>query len=114
MSEKRNSRARGAKVMQELRQRRAARMGRGRATKVEDGAFEQVKEKMVMRIYGVSSEKAKEIIAGRTAEAAAREAETRAKREKSGGISRRRVRSDDDEWMPMEDIIGVEVGESDD
>ena len=39
MSDKDKRRARGAKVMQELRQRRAARMGRGRATKVEDGVL---------------------------------------------------------------------------
>ena len=106
MSEKRDRRARGAKVMQELRQRRAARMGRGRATKVEDGAFEQVKEKMVMRIYGVSSEKAKEIIAERTAEAAAREAENRAKREKRVTNFHRRAHADaDDEWIPASEIF---------
>ena len=106
MSEQRNSRARGAKVMQELRQRHAARMGRGRATKVEDGAFEQVKVMMVMRMYGVSGEKAKEIIAGRAAETAAREAENSAKREKRVTNFHRRAHADaDDEWIPASEIF---------
>ena len=106
MSDKDKRRARGAKVMQELRQRRAARMGRGRATKVEGAAFEQVKVKMVMRIYGVSAEEAKEIIAGRMAEAAAREAENSAKREERVRNFHRRVRAaDDDEWIPASEIF---------
>lgn len=82
-------------------------------TKVKGDLLEQVKEKMVMRIYKVSGEMAKEIVAKRAAESAAREAEKKAKREKRLG-NRRRVRGDDDEWIPMKDIIGMEVGESDD
>ena len=114
MSEKDNRRGRTAQVIRAIRRRRTARKERGRMAKIEGDLFEQMKVNMVMRIYGVSSKRAKAIVSKRAAESAAREAENRAKREKSGGISRRRVRSDDDEWMPMEDIIGMEVGESDD
>ena len=78
MSEKRNSRARGAKVMQETMRPNAR----------------------------IRDEKAKEIIAGRTAEAAAREAENRAKREKRVANFHRRAHADaDDEWIPASEIF---------
>ena len=59
--------------------------------------FEQVKVKMVMRIYGVSSERAKEIIAGRVAEKAALEAESGEKHERGIRTLCRRIFDDDDE-----------------
>lgn len=106
MSDKDKRRARGALVMRELRQRRAARKVMGRAVKVEGAAFEQVKVKMVMRIYGVSVEEAKKIIAKRAAEVSALEAENSAKREKRVRNFHRRVRaSDDDEWIPASEIF---------
>ena len=106
MSDKDKRRARGALVMRELRQRRAARKVMGRAVKVEGAAFEQVKVKMVMRIYGVSCEQAKEIIVDRMAESAAREAENEAKREKRARNFRCRVRDeDDDEWISASEIF---------
>ena len=114
MSEKNMKRIVAARVMRDIRRRRAARKAMERTPKVKEDLFEQVKEKMVMRIYGVSSKRAKEIVAKRAAESAAREAENRARCEKSVGNSRRRVRSNDDEWIPMEDIIGMEVGEPED
>ena len=76
--------------------------------------LEQVKVKMVMRIYGVSSERAKEIVAERMAERAALEAEDKAKRGKRAGNSRRRARGEDDERIPVEDLLRMEVGEFDD
>ena len=114
MNDEHKRRARAAEIRRQVQKRRTARATGCHGKEIAEGLFEQLKAKMVMRIYGVSSKRAKEIVAKRAAESAAREAENRAKREKSGGISRRRVRSDDDEWSPMEDIIGMEVGESDD
>ena len=114
MNEKDKKRARAAEIRRKIQERRAVRSGHGRMTKVEGDLFVELKVKMVMRIYGVSHEKAKEMVAKRAAESAAREAENKAKREKGLRNFRRRVRSDDDEWIPMEDIIGMEVGESDD
>ena len=116
MSEKEQKRMIAAAIMRDIRRKRAAaRKKRGRAMKSNEDLFEQLKVKMVMRIYGVSSEQAKEIIADRMAERAALEAENEAKREKRARNLRRRVRDeDDDAWIPMEDIIGMEVGESDD
>ena len=113
MREKDNRRARTAQIIQAIRKRRAARKERGRITKVRGDLLEQVKEKMVMRIYGVSHDRAKEIIAGRMAERAALEAENRATPPKRARTCRR-VYSSAGEWIPMDDIIGMEVGESDD
>lgn len=109
VSEKEQKRIVAASVMRDIRRKRAARKERGHSTKVKGDLLEQVKEKMVMRIYGVSHEKAKEMVAKRAAESAAREAENKAKREKGLRNFRRRVRSDEDEWISMEDIIGMEV-----
>ena len=96
-----------ASVMRDIRRKRAAQKERERKTKYKEDLFEQVKVKMVMSIYGVSSEQAKEIIAGRVAERETIEAENRSKREK-------RVRNfrhpdyddyDDDEWIPASEIF---------
>ena len=106
MSDKHERRAIAAKVMRDIRRRRAAQKERGRTTKTKEDLFEQVKMKMVMRIYGVSCEQAKEIIVDRMAESAAREAENEAKREKRARNFRRRVRDeDDDEWIPASEIF---------
>ena len=107
MSEREQKRMIAAAVMRDIRRNRAAaRKERGRTTKVKGDLFEQLKVKMVMRIYGVSCEQAKEIIAGRMAESAALEAENEARREKRARNFRRRVRDDDDdEWIPVSEII---------
>jgi len=106
MSDKHERRAIAAKVMRDIRRRRAAQKERGRTTKTKEDLFEQIKVKMVMRIYGVSCEQAKEIIADRMAESAAREAENEAKREKRARNFRRRVRDeDDDEWISASEIF---------
>ncbi len=107
MSEREQKRMVAAAVMRDIRRRRAARKERGRTKKVKGDLFEQVKVKMVMRIYGVSCEQAKEIIAGRMAERAALEAENEAKRGKGIGDFRRSDYDDydDDEWIPMSEII---------
>ena len=114
MNEKDKKRARAAEIRRKIQERRAARSGHGRMTKVKGDLLEQVKEKMAMRIYGVSHEKAKEMVAKRAAESAAREAENKAKPSSKSAKTYRRDCSADDEWIPMEDIIGMEVGESDD
>jgi len=105
MSDKDKRRARGALVMRELRQRRAARKAMGRAVKVEGDAFEKVKVKMVMRIYGVSVEEAKKIIAKRAAEVSALEAENRTTTQKRARTYRR-VYSSSGEWIPASEIFG--------
>lgn len=106
MSEREQKRMVAAAVMRDIRRRRAARKERGRMKKVKGDLFEQLKVKMVMRIYGVSCEQAKEIIVDRMAESAAREAENEAKREKRARNFRRRVRDeDDDEWIPASEIF---------
>lgn len=105
MSEKEQKRMVAAAVMRDIRRRRAARKERGRTKNVKGDLFEQLKVKMVMRIYGVSCEQAKEIIVGRMAESAALEAENAAKREKRARNFRRRVRDDDDEWIPASEIF---------
>ena len=107
MSEKEQKRMIAAAVMRDIRRKRAAaRKKRGRAMKSNEDLFEQLKVKMVMRIYGVSCEQAKTIIEGRMAESAALEAENEAKREKRARNFRRRVRDDDDdEWIPASEII---------
>ena len=105
MSEKEEKRMVAAAVMRDIRRRRvAARKKRGRAMKSNEDLFEQLKVKMVMRIYGVSCKRAKTIIAGRMAERAALEAENEAKREKRARNLRRRVR-DEDEWIPASEIF---------
>lgn len=107
MSEREQKRMVAAAVMRDIRRRRAARKERGRMKKVKGDLFEQLKVKMVMRIYGVSCEQAKEIIVDRMAESAAREAENEAKRVKGIGDFRRSDYDDydDDEWIPMSEII---------
>ncbi len=106
MSEREQKRMVAAAVMRDIRRRRAARKERGRTKKVKGDLFEQVKVKMVMRIYGVSCEQAKEIIVDRMAESAAREAENEAKREKRARNFRCRVRDeDDDEWISASEIF---------
>ncbi len=96
-----------ARVVRDIRRRRAAaRKERGRTMKSNEDLFEQIKVKMVMRIYGVSCEQAKEIIVDRMAESAAREAENEAKREKRARNFRCRVRDeDDDEWISASEIF---------
>ena len=100
-------RARAAKFRRDARKRRAARAASAvNRKRIAADLFEEVKMKMVMRIYGVSSERAKEIVAGRMTERAALEAENRAKCEKRARNFRRRVRDgDDDEWIPVGEII---------
>ena len=107
MSEREQKRMVAAAVMRDIRRRRAARKERGRMKKVKGDLFEQLKVKMVMRIYGVSCKRAKTIIAGRMAERAALEAENEAKRVKGIGDFRRSDYDDydDDEWIPMSEII---------
>ena len=108
MSEKEQKRMIAAAVMRDIRRKRAAaRKKRGRAMKSNEDLFEQLKVKMVMRIYGVSCKRAKTIIAGRMAERAALEAENEAKRVKGIGDFRRSDYDDydDDEWIPMSEII---------
>ena len=106
MSEKEQKRMVAAAVMRDIRRRRAAaRKERGRTKNVKGDLFEQLKVKMVMRIYGVSSVQAKEIIAGRMAERAALEAENEAKPERSVRSPRRRIHDDDDEWIPASEIF---------
>ena len=114
MNEMDKKRARATEIRRKIQERRAVRSGNGRMTKVKGDLLEQVKEKMVMRIYGVSHEKAEEMVAKRAAESAAREAENKAKPSSKSAKTYRRDCSADDEWIPMEDIIGMEVGESDD
>ena len=102
-------RARAAEIMQDIRERRAAknaRKKRGRAAKVEVDAFEQTKVKMMMRIYGVSSGEAQKIVASRAAESAAREVENKVKRARRVKRFHRRVRAcEDDEWIPASEIF---------
>jgi hypothetical protein len=69
-------RARAAKARREIHKRRLAKKIWTQKKKTQEDLFEEVKVKMVMRIYGVSCEQAKEIIAGRVAERAAIEAWT--------------------------------------
>ena len=114
MNEKDKKRARAAEIRRKIQERRAVRSGHGRMTKVEGDLFVELKVKMVKRVYGVSSKRAKAIIAKRAAESAAREAENKAKPSSKSAKTYRRDCSADDEWIPMEDIIGMEVGESDD
>ena len=69
MSEKDKRRIVAARVVRDIRRRRAAaRKERGRTMKSNEDFFEQIKVKMVMRIYHVSCKRAKAIIAGRAAE----------------------------------------------
>ena len=106
MNDKHERRVIAAKVMRDIRRRRLAQRTRAQKMKAKEDLFEQVKVKMVMRIYGVSCEQAKEIIVDRMAESAAREAENEAKREKRARNFRRRVRDeDDDEWIPASEIF---------
>ena len=106
MNDKHERRVIAAKVMRDIRRRRLAQRTRAQKKKAKEDLFEQVKVKMVMRIYGVSCEQAKEIIVDRMAESAAREAENEAKREKRARNFRRRVRDeDDDEWIPASEIF---------
>jgi len=105
MSDKHERRAIAAKVMRDIRRRRAAQKERGRTTKTKEDLFEQIKVKMVMRIYGVSCEQAKEIIADRAAEKAALEAEDRAKPERRVRRPRRRFRDEDDGWIPASEVF---------
>lgn len=105
MSEREQKRMVAAAVMRDIRRRRAARKERGRTKKVKGDLFEQVKVKMVMRIYGVSCEQAKEIIAGLAVENAALEAENMAKPERNIRKPRRRRRDEDDEWISMGELL---------
>lgn len=55
--------------MRKIRERRrSARAADGRMVRATGDLFEQIKVKMVMRIYHVSCKRAKAIIAGRAAE----------------------------------------------
>ena len=108
MSEKEQKRMVAAAVMRDIRRRRAARKGKGRTKNIKGDLFEQLKVKMVMRIYGVSCKRAKTIIAGRMAERAALEAENEAKRVKGirdCGRSDYDDYDDDDEWIPVSEIF---------
>ena len=106
MREKDMRRIVAAKVMRDIRKRRLAKKTETLMSKTSDDLFEQVKMQMVMRIYGVSSEGAKEIIAGRVAEMTALEAENEAKQEQGIGHFHCRVRDDDDdEWMRSGDCF---------
>ena len=106
MTDEPKRRERAAEIRREIQKRRAARATGSLEKKSAEDSFEQVKVKMVMRIYGVSRERAKEIIAGRMTERAALEAENMAKCEKRARNFRRRVRNgDDDEWIPVGEII---------
>ena len=106
MSEREQKRMVAAAVMRDIRRRRLAQRTRTQKMKTKEDLFERVKVKMVMRIYGVSCEQAKEIIVDRMAESAAREAENEAKREKRARNFRCRVRDeDDDEWISASEIF---------
>ena len=106
MNDEHERRVRAAEIRREIQKRRAARATGCHGKKMAVDFFEQVKAKMVMRIYGVSCKRAKEIIAGRMAERVALETENEANREKRARNFRRRVRDDDnDEWLPVGEII---------
>ena len=90
-------RAKATEIMRDIRKRRLAQIARIQKPKMNADLFEQVKEKMVMRIYGVSSERAKEIIADRVAEKAELEAESRKKHERGIRTLCRRIFDDDGE-----------------
>ena len=99
MSEKDKRRIVAARVVRDIRRRRAAaRKERGRTMKSNEDFFEQ----MVMRIYHVSCERAKAIIAGRAAEKEAQDAKKTPR--KRVRISRH-VCDDDDEWLPVGKIV---------
>lgn len=92
-----------ARVMRDIRRRRAAaRKERGRTMKANEDLFEQIKVRMVMRIYHVSCKRAKAIIAGRAAEKEAQDAKKTPR--KRVRISRL-VSDDDDEWLPVGKIV---------
>ena len=78
------------------------RKGRRRVKKSANDLFTEVKVKMVMRIYHVSCERAKAIIAGRAAEKEAQDAKKTPR--KRVRISRH-VCDDDDEWLPLGKIV---------
>ena len=107
MNDEHKRRARAAEIRRQVQKRRTARAAGFHGKKIAEDLFEQVKVKMVVRIYGVSSKRAKTIIAGRMAERAALEAENEAKRVKGIGDFRRSDYDDydDDEWIPMSEII---------
>ena len=105
MNDEHKRRARAAEIRREVQKRRAARATGFHGKKIAEDFFEQVKVKMVMRIYGVSCEQAKEIIAGRAAEKATHEAENRAKPERNIRKPRCSVRDDDDEWISVGEIV---------
>ena len=103
MSEKDKRRIVAARVVRDIRRRRAAaRKERGRTMKSNEDFFEQIKVKMVMRIYHVSCKRAKAIIAGRAAEKDALDANNPPR--KRVRISRF-VGDDDDEWVPVGKIV---------
>lgn len=57
------------RIMRKIREhRRSAMAADGRMVRATGDLFEQIKVKMVIRIYHVSYKRAKAIIAGRTAE----------------------------------------------
>lgn len=107
MSEKYNRRARAAQVMRAIRQRRAAQKECVRTASVKEALFEKVKEKMVMRIFGVSCKRAKAIIAGRMADKVGLETVNDVKQENGIRDSRRSDCDDesDDERMPVGEIV---------
>ena len=78
-----------------------ARKGRGRGKKSPIDLFDKLKIKMVMRIYGVTSARAMEIIAGRADEA--QEAELAKKR----GARHGERPSDDEELMSAAEFFGA-------
>jgi len=103
VSEKDKRRIVAARVVRDIRRRRAAaRKERGRTMKSNEDFFEQIKVKMVMRIYHVSCERAKAIIVGRAAEKEAQDAKKTPR--KRVRISRH-VCDDDDEWLPVGKIV---------
>ena len=105
MNDEHKRRARAAEIRREVQKRRAARATGFHGKKIAEDSFEQVKVKMVMRIYGVSCEQAKEIIAGRAAEKASLKAANKAKPERNIRKPRCRVRDEDDEWIPASEIF---------
>ena len=90
-------------IMRKIRERRrSARAADGRMVRATGDLFEQIKVKMVMRIYHVSYMRAKAIIAGRAAEKEALDAKNPPR--KRVRISRF-VGDDDDEWVPVGKIV---------
>ena len=90
-------------IMRKIRERRrSARAADGRMVRATGDLFEQIKVKMVMRIYHVSCKRAKAIIAGRAAEKEALDVKKTPR--KRVRISRF-VGDDDDEWVPVGKIV---------